>query len=534
MHFSIFIYGLCMSDQRTWNCPIELSTPEKTICNRLKNHGKLFVFLRANRHLIFTEEINRKLLSMYKDHPQGKPSVPPAQLAMATLLQAYEQKSDAGATLDATFDIRWKMVLNCLDSESSPFSQGTLCDFRHRLVKHNMDEILLERTVEVAKEMGGFCYKQLRIALDSAPLQGAGRVEDIFNLIGHALELLIDCAARIKQTDEADIIREAGTQLLGKNSIKAALDIDWSDPKQKISAINTLLNDVEVIRKWLNTQPAHVTENNALKESLSLLETVLNQNIEPDPDGNGSKIIDGVAPDRRISIADSEMRHGRKSSSRTINGYKQHIAIDLDHKLILATSVRPANEPEHLATDFLKPKVEKFGIVASTSIDRGYLASTWISELYQQGKKIISKPWNPASKGKYSKKKIFIDLQQDKVTCPSGKIANITGKPGSLRAHFSAESCNNCVFKKNCTDSRTGRVISIHDQEAMLQGLRYYVETSEGRLETRERVKVEHALASICNRKGPRARYFGTRLNEYDLNRTAMVSNLHVALRLAA
>ncbi len=49
-----------------------------------------------------------------------------------------------------------------------------------------------------------------------------------------------------------------------------------------------------------------------------------------------------------------------------------------------------------------------------------------------------------------------------------------------------------------------------------------------------ERVKVEHALASICNRKGPRARYIGARLNEYDLNRTAMVSNLHIALRLAA
>ena len=39
-----------------------------------------------------------------------------------------------------------------------------------------------------------------------------------------------------------------------------------------------------------------------------------------DPDG-GSKIIDGVVPDRRISITDSDMRHGRKSSSRTINRF---------------------------------------------------------------------------------------------------------------------------------------------------------------------------------------------------------------------
>jgi hypothetical protein len=93
---------------------------------------------------------------------------------------------------------------------------------------------------------------------------------------------------------------------------------------------------------------------------------------------------------------------------------------------------------------------------------------------------------------------------------------------------------DSCIFKKNYTDSKTGRVISIHDQEAMLQDLKYFIETSEGRAQARERVKVEHALASIRNRKGPRARYIGSRLNDYDLNRTAMLSNLHVALRLSA
>jgi hypothetical protein len=68
----------------------------------------------------------------------------------------------------------------------------------------------------------------------------------------------------------------------------------------------------------------------------------------------------------------------------------------------------------------------------------------------------------------------------------------------------------------------------------MLQDLKYYVATSEGRADARERVIVEHALASICNRKGPRARYIGCRKNEYDLNRTAMVTNLHIMQNLAA
>ncbi|MDI9819929.1 transposase, partial [Legionella sp. PL877] len=200
-----------------------------------------------------------------------------------------------------------------------------------------------------------------------------------------------------------------------------------------------------------------------------------------------------------------------------INGFKQHIAIDLDHKLILATTVRPANEPEHEATRWLKPKVEKYGTVESKSIDRGYLASDWTAELYAQGKRIVAKPWNPAAHGKYGKKDFSIDLHNSVVTCPAGKVQKITGNPGSFRAKFSVKVCGICPIKNSCSDSKTGRTIAIHDQEAMLQTLKYFVETPEGRNEARERVKVEHALASICNRKGPRARYFGLRLNEFDL-----------------
>ncbi len=521
-----------MSDSRYWECPIALTKQEELICKRLKSHGKLFVFLRHHRHRIFDDKINQQLMAMYADHPRGKPPVPTAQLAMATLLQAYEQKSDAGAALEAMFDKRWQMVLNCLGEESTPFSQGTLCDFRHRLVKHNMDVTLLEQSVAVAKEFGGFCHKKLRISLDSAPLQGAGRVEDTFNLVGHALELLVDCAAQVRQTSEVQIITEAGTQLIGKSSIKAALDIDWSDAAEKRNAINTLLKDVEAIRQWIGNQPAAVAEHKALKESLALLERVLEQNIELDPDG-GSRVRKGVAPDRQISIQDGDMRHGRKSSARTINGFKQHIAIELDWKVVLATCVRPANEPEHQASELLKPKVQRYGQVEEMSIDRGYLAAEWTVELYDQGKTVVAKPWNPATNGKYGKKAFSIDLEQAQVTCPAGHTTAIRGKKDN-RAQFPGALCDGCAKKNECTESKTGRSLSIHPQEAMLQRLRYYAETAEGRADARERVKVEHSLASICNRKGPRARYKGLRLNEYDLSRTAMITNLHIAMNLAA
>ena len=522
-----------MTNIRQWECPVALSKKESLICNKLKTHGKLFAFLRRYRHIIFNNEINQQLIAMYADHPKGKPVVPAAQLAMATLLQSYEQQSDAGATMNSMFDIRWKMVLNCLNEETAPFSQGTLCDFRHRLIKHNMDVVLLEHTVNIAKEFGGFGHKQLRIALDSAPLQGAGRVEDTFNLVGHALELLIDCIAHIKQTSEEAVIAETGVKLVGKSSIKAALDIDWSEPTEKYSAINTVLSDVDRLKQWLDIQPDNIKEHKELKESLLLLETVMEQNIEPDPNG-GSCIKRGTIPDRRISISDKDMRHGRKSSSRTINGFKQHIAVDLESKLILATCLRPANEPEHKASALLKPKVLNYGSVSELSIDRGYLAADWTAELYKTGKNVIAKPWTaPAASGKFSKKSFSIDLVAATVTCPNNVTVAIKGKK-QKQAKFPGNQCNKCTYKAKCTDAIKGRVVSIHRDEQMMQDLAYYIETKAGRADARERVKVEHSLASVCNRKGPRARYIGLRLNEFDLNRTAMITNLHISLNLAA
>jgi hypothetical protein len=78
-------------------------------------------------------------------------------------------------------DRRWQLVLDCLDRQEAPFSKGTLIAFRQRLIEANMDRRLIERTLEVAKQVGAFGASALRAALDSSPLWGAGRVEDTYN-----------------------------------------------------------------------------------------------------------------------------------------------------------------------------------------------------------------------------------------------------------------------------------------------------------------------------------------------------------------
>lgn len=82
------------------------------------------------------------------------------------------------------------------------------------------------------------------------------------------------------------------------------------------------------------------------------------------------------------------------------------------------------------------------------------------------------------------------------------------------------------------TTSKTGRSVSIHPDESLLQELHQRQATATGRAKLRQRVAVEHALAHIGQWQGNRARYLGSRKNLFDLRRMAVVHNLHVIARM--
>jgi len=72
-----------------WRPPAELSPAEQAVVRAVRR-AKLFVFLREYRHELFDEEFQAELAETYVDSPKGQPPVPPARLALATILQAYK------------------------------------------------------------------------------------------------------------------------------------------------------------------------------------------------------------------------------------------------------------------------------------------------------------------------------------------------------------------------------------------------------------------------------------------------------------
>ncbi len=98
-----------------WRPPIELSATEQSIIKRIRR-AKLFVFLRQHRHEVFDEAFQQELASLYQKSQRGQPPVPPALLALATILQAYTGVSDDEVIEASIMDRRWQLVLDCLDA----------------------------------------------------------------------------------------------------------------------------------------------------------------------------------------------------------------------------------------------------------------------------------------------------------------------------------------------------------------------------------------------------------------------------------
>ena len=152
-----------------WNPPIALTPEEQKIVARTRKTRKFFVFLRERRHALLDADFHKTLAQSYSAEPGGKAPVEAGLLALATLLQAYCHVGDRDAVELTVMDKRWQMVLDCLGAEPPPFSQSTLWNFRMRLIAHTLDKTLLDRTVALAEQTGGFGARQLRAVLDSPP-----------------------------------------------------------------------------------------------------------------------------------------------------------------------------------------------------------------------------------------------------------------------------------------------------------------------------------------------------------------------------
>ena len=84
--------------------------------------------------------------------------------------------------------------------------------------------------------------------------------------------------------------------------------ISWDEAAPKQPALQRRSDEVEALPNGIREYLPVEVKQPPLAVALETLQTLMTQELEPDPTNGGTRIREGVAKDRRISLEDDEMR----------------------------------------------------------------------------------------------------------------------------------------------------------------------------------------------------------------------------------
>ena len=501
-------------------------------CEERLPANSIFAFLHRERDRLFPDSA---FADLFQD--RGRRSVPPSVVATVMVLQRLEGLSDREAVERYMFDTRWRYACGVgrFDGAGWPsFVHTVLVDMRERLRLSERPNRVFEVARDAAKQAGLVGRKRV---LDSTALYDAVATMDTVTLIRNAIRGLLHVAWADLGIELRAVLRSGDDYATADKP-----HIDWDDRAAREALIDSRARD--------GYRCLHLLEGLSLDgpvaQAAALLATVLGQDLEEDQDGV-FRIARRVAKDRVISTVDPEARHGHKTSARGFDGYKGHTAVDPDSEIITATAVTPGNTgddrvAEELIGDLLsdeadireekddleEPATEPNPPTGETVVDTADGASSDRPRLYGDNSygtgrmhellanaKIESRCKTrlpTAPHGRFAKTCFAIDLREQTITCPAGVSATIrSAAGGGGTAHFGSY-CAPCPLRGQCTQSRSGRTVSVGLHEAALAQARETQADPAWIADYRAtRPKVERKIAHLMRRKhgGRRARVRG-------------------------
>lgn len=518
----------------------------------LLNAGTLYEFhlapdsfcgqLARYRTQLFRDE---DFVDLYKSSDRGRPCIPPSQMAALMLLQYYYGVSDEEAVERSGCDLRWAAALGRLPGPALCV-RTTLVMFRSRLVVKNQLEKLFDRALQHAKDLGILKGDKLKLLIDTRPIVGRGAVEDTVNLLARSVGRILSLLAQAADQPVAEwaAARELGAYVrTPEQSFKGSVAIDWHDPTARQQVVTELVATARRALTLADETAPTLAEaaQKELTDETTLLRQLLAQDIEEEEKPGQpptAEIKDGTAKDRVPSVTDTEQRHGRKSASKRFIGHKARIAVDQETQLILGAEVLAGNAGDAAAVLDQVEHIEKqTGLeVAATVGDCAFAGAATRREFANAKRELQAKQPPPATPAfGISKSQFKILFQGEEVAaveCPWGRrvTERRRNKDGTLTFNF-APYCARCPLRHACVQARhlkTGRSISVHPEERLLQAAREFQATPEGKKVLRERVGVEHALARLARLGIGQARYFGRQKTRFQLLMSAAVANLRL------
>ena len=518
-------------------------------CPTCIDKGTMAWLLARHRSKLFPEWLFKGARG---ESRRGRKAWPPRVLMTLVLLRFTEPDiSRRGSCRRANTDAQWRAAMG-LNLDVKPPDEKTVREFE-AFLRERHPEAGVARFVLFHEHIVRLCQRDDLLedepiwVTDSTPMWCYGAVVDTVRLIGRAVTSVVRRYAEGRRKRAEQVADQWGVDWMFAPSIKGAFEIDWADADERSEVISHMagkaVEAVEEVRR--NLESVRRGKRKRLLKLCRRLMTIIEQNLEVDSDGHW-QVARGVATDRIISLHDPEARHGRKSSSKTFNGFKLHLLGDAVSGLILSVAVTPGNVHDGQPAPRLIKRAKRLCTSMHRLLgDTAYGGAQLREESEQlEGVKILAPPPNGTQHDGLGKADFEVDIEQGRATCPRGvvseEMAYVSYGDGSRRAPrflWPRETCQQCPLAEQCKAPKTQRNsrMVFHPNESKLRQVRAEWNRPETRREYRKRSQGERLVNEMVRRGGREAMAWGIGSAQLQAYVIAMANNLSLlAQRLAA
>lgn len=466
--------------------------------------GSVFAFLAEHRGELFPDEDFADLFPSRT----GRPSIPSDVIGSVLVLQVLQDLSDRETVEALRCDLRWKVACG-LPLTYEGFDPSTLVYWRRRLAASQRPYRIREAIDQIIAVTGVLKGKRRRV-FDSTILADAVATQDTVTQLIAAIRRL---GREVPGASERIAAECTGHDYITPGKPK----IDWDDPQARDTLVSALVTDANRLVEIFTGPGLKLTDKQT--EAVALLALVAGQDVEPAEGSDGTdgrwRIARRVAADRVISTVDPQARHTRKSPEARRDGYRAHLEAEPDTTLItqgLLTKASGEDNSDHaVAARMLTQASEPVEVYGDSAYGTGELRAA-----LAEGKHttvIKPKPVLPAIKGGFTVDDFTVDEAAGMVTCPN----NITRSITPTRAVTFGVACRDCPLQTLCTTSKAGRILHLHEHDALLRAARarWRSDSDLRAAYTQHRPHIERAIAWVATKGGRRIklRYHGETKN---------------------
>lgn len=483
---------------------------------------------------------------------RGRDAWPAVTLVALLFLRWSEDgMSRLGSTKRAKSDVTWRAALG-LHLQTQVPDEKTLREFEAFLRSRHPDSgtprylLLHEQIVRVCLDEG-VAGDEPVWTTDSTPMWCYGAVLDTVRLLGDGTRMLVRQWAKATGESFEHVAASWEVPWVQAKSIKGHFSIEWRNKEERSEVTEALaggaLQSVEHVRRHLDQ--ARPNRRRGLLRRCRDLARVVEQDLETDEQAR-LVVAKRVAHDRIVSLTDPCARHGRKSKSKTFNGFKLHVVGDIVSGLLASVTVTAGNHHDgsvaHRLIRRAKDLYEELEVVLGDTAYGG--ASLRHRTKTELGVEIIAPPPPITSKrpGALGRDDFEFDFETMTALCPANVAANrheqVFSKDSDSMVHaftWHKKDCATCSLHQRCQGKRQGgKRIRLHAHEQELRKARQDWLDPDVRRLYRQRSQCERLVNQMTRHGARRARSWGLGSAQLQAHLIAIRCNLQLLAKTLA